>query len=400
MNEEEILQLLSALAQGGTEAAPQMPVPAQTPSTVLSQSLGGKGVEPMLLKMAMAGSGDPDMVRMGAAMASDEETNKYKMLGGRSIVDAQGNIITDPSFVQNRNQQAIIDVIKSMIPAGAGLKREDMGNNNAMALAMLNNSEAMKRLIASLTNKTDLEGMRGRNRIDVEKVKALLKGANAPGAKMTASEKKDFITMGEQLENIRGLATDFKDEYASQFGVEEGLKRVLSNTVGEYAPQTAQDSNNWWNKWELLYTFPERHKIFGATLTGNEKADWERNKLRPGLGHKEVRRRIEWYQNKIQSWIDNAAAGKLAEGVNPDVLSGYTGFDDVSALGKSSAAAMAGVSAKAAARQKELDDVFAGSDVAVGGGEPEDEEVSLEQFKAHLKDMTDEELMELAKDEP
>jgi hypothetical protein len=88
---------------------------------------------------------------------------------------------------------------------------------------------------------------------------------------------------GKQLEQIEGLTSiskdlrqlekEFKPEYAGLgvlgFGADASLeaKRRLGNEEGAKAVQ-------WWSKYERLQA-PNRHALFGATLTGNELKSYQ-----------------------------------------------------------------------------------------------------------------------------
>ena len=74
-------------------------------------------------------------------------------------------------------------------------------------------------------------------------------------------------------DELRKLEKDFKDEYASLgvfgFGAEQSMeaKRRLGTEEGAKAVQ-------WWSRYERLQA-PNRHALFGATLTGNELKNYQ-----------------------------------------------------------------------------------------------------------------------------
>ena len=96
-----------------------------------------------------------------------------------------------------------------------------------------------------------------------------LKGGDRtlPSGEVRKLDGLDSIAKG--LDELR---RDFKPEFASLgffgFGGEISLemKRRLSETLGDKVGQQAAD---WWSKYNLLQA-PNRHALFGATLTGNE----------------------------------------------------------------------------------------------------------------------------------
>jgi len=93
---------------------------------------------------------------------------------------------------------------------------------------------------------------------------------NKPVKEKEAQQIEGLTSLSQEL---RQLEKDFKPEYASLgllgFGAEASLeaKRRLGTDEGAKAVQ-------WWSKYERLQA-PNRHALFGATLTGNELKNYQ-----------------------------------------------------------------------------------------------------------------------------
>jgi len=98
-----------------------------------------------------------------------------------------------------------------------------------------------------------------------------LRGERGKGLK--EKEVSQIEGLDSLSEELRKLEKDFKPEYASLgilgFGAEASLeaKRRLGTEEGQKAIQ-------WWSRYERLQA-PNRHALFGATLTGNELKNYQ-----------------------------------------------------------------------------------------------------------------------------
>ena len=103
-------------------------------------------------------------------------------------------------------------------------------------------------------------------------------GKPLPPAEIRKLEGLESISKG-----LDELKRDFKPEYAQLgvlgFGAEFSLeaKRRLAETLGD---KEAQRAVAWWGKYQRLQA-PNRHALFGATLTGNELKNYQSFTAKP-----------------------------------------------------------------------------------------------------------------------
>lgn len=82
------------------------------------------------------------------------------------------------------------------------------------------------------------------------------------------SVQKDINNKTSQLDQYIQLIDSFKDGYAGAVIGGPTMTEIYSRTGGK------KDRVNWWKQWKLLDS-KVRHELFGATLTGFEKANWD-----------------------------------------------------------------------------------------------------------------------------
>lgn len=107
-------------------------------------------------------------------------------------------------------------------------------------------------------------------RIDAakERTEAKTKSGGAGGKALTDKQSREIEGLDSLSKGLEQLKKDFKPEYASLgvlgFGadMEFEARRRLGDKKG-------QEAISWWSKYERLQA-PNRHALFGATLTANE----------------------------------------------------------------------------------------------------------------------------------
>lgn len=119
---------------------------------------------------------------------------------------------------------------------------------------------------------------------------------------MTVSQVQKLTDAYENTRRYADVVDGFKDEFA---GLKVPGLRSLTNTMAANVPiltsQGAEDAQNWWAQYHNIYTLPERNEMFGATLTDNEQAEWKRNAISENMTAAQIRTRLKWYQDKIES---------------------------------------------------------------------------------------------------
>jgi hypothetical protein len=111
-------------------------------------------------------------------------------------------------------------------------------------------------------------------------------------ARLTYADRTKLENMASEINGADDLMGTFDDKYAQRLG--PGPQSKLPNALSAIGLSTPDmdKSANWWAKWKLLYTLPERNRTFGATLTPHEKAAWAEADINPSMDPKTIRDRV------------------------------------------------------------------------------------------------------------
>lgn len=133
--------------------------------------------------------------------------------------------------------------------------------------------------------------------------RAELKAGAGEGKPLKETEIKKIEGVESVADGLKKLKEDFKPAYASLgflgFGADLSLeaKRRLGDEEGRKAV-------SWWSRYQQLQA-PNRHALFGATLTGNELKNYQSFTARPGDDPKVVK---DFLTDQI-NYINDVASG-------------------------------------------------------------------------------------------
>jgi hypothetical protein len=142
-------------------------------------------------------------------------------------------------------------------------------------------------------------------------------GSGGRGKAISYSDMKDFSTRATALGEVRGVVDDFKPEYAQPTNLPTGFVNDLAagmsgqdlmKYVSKAQDQRSKEAMQWWARWRMSYTLPERDERFGATLTPNELRSWaEAENVRLGGDPNEILTRI----TKLRDVMDDETLNHL-----------------------------------------------------------------------------------------
>jgi hypothetical protein len=106
--------------------------------------------------------------------------------------------------------------------------------------------------------------------LELERIKA---GKRAAGKVLTDKQSREIEGLDSISKGLEQLKKDFKPEYASLgvLGFGADLEFEAKRRLGD---AEAQKAISWWSRYERLQA-PNRHALFGATLTGNELKNYQ-----------------------------------------------------------------------------------------------------------------------------
>ena len=118
--------------------------------------------------------------------------------------------------------------------------------------------------------------------------------------KLSPKERGEVRGINNLSDEIQRLKDTFKPEFAD-FGAD-----VVGDTAAKIQARFANNPEmaNWWRRYENV-ALPERHSMFGATLTGNEAKSWRKASIGAGSSTAEI---LSWIGDK-----ERVLTNKLAD---------------------------------------------------------------------------------------
>jgi hypothetical protein len=128
----------------------------------------------------------------------------------------------------------------------------------------------------------------------------------APGEKLSATKEKKIDGLNSITSGLDKLKKDFKPEYAGLgvFGI--GADLELEAARRGLGKKEANDAARWWGRYNQ-YQAPNRHALFGATLTGNELKNYQSFTAKPSDSAETVRGFIDDQINYSKDILDVTA---------------------------------------------------------------------------------------------
>lgn len=118
-------------------------------------------------------------------------------------------------------------------------------------------------------------------------------GGSSPsgdGKPLTNAQEKAALELGSNRSTLQRLTNDFKDDYAGD--LRSTIQRKAGEFLGGAAPQSTQDMTRWWSDQAMFDELPQRHELFGATLTAGEKSSWANAAINPSMSPAKIRERL------------------------------------------------------------------------------------------------------------
>lgn len=203
----------------------------------------------------------------GMKLASTNYTAAKEKFETAAFIAGQNSIVAHG--IRTGNLQSVIKNMEDVNRVQNDL--QDKVRNTAMSLA------------ARREQRQDAE----RQRAFQEKIAQLRTGNLAPAEK---KELRGYTNLSGEMERLKAT---FKPEYADFVIDAAGKWKSLFEARLQNNPEMA----NWWRAYENV-AMPERHSMFGATLTGGEREAWRAASIGPGNSVKEI---DTWFDERIRS---------------------------------------------------------------------------------------------------
>lgn len=251
-----------------------------------------KNFKTMLQKHAEFRKEMDDAIKLAQTnrQAGLEAANLAAVKAGSSIVQAQvrrGDLMGAYETVKDAESGAI----KALEMVNANLNAERQAQIQIQAM------EARFRQQEKLLEDR-LEGQR----------KLIEERAQQPTKPKTVSEARvekieGLVSIGKGLEQ---LAKDFKPEYAGLgvFGIGADLQLEAIRRLGD---EEGRKAASWWSRYNQLQA-PNRHALFGATLTGNELQNYQsftaKTSDAPNVVRDQLKNQLKYTSDVLRTRID------------------------------------------------------------------------------------------------
>lgn len=146
-------------------------------------------------------------------------------------------------------------------------------------------------------------------------------------------EAQTFQDIGTTTAEIMDVADSFDDAYGTESKVPKlgALQNYVATETPAFATKGMQEQRDWWAKWGIIYTLPERHALFGAALTKEEKPEWEKHAINPDMPPDVIRENMTWLVNKARAVAKRQVGNAKVKGWSDeyiDVNYGMLGLDE------------------------------------------------------------------------
>lgn len=118
----------------------------------------------------------------------------------------------------------------------------------------------------------------------------------AAGRTLPAGTVRELSDLEGRASAFTNLKSTFKDEFS-------GLRGAVESAVGSYLPGGSEGAD-WWKSYRMSYELPERHAMFGATMTQGEKEAWKSANISPGMDDATIKRNLA-RQEKVYTDVYN-----------------------------------------------------------------------------------------------
>jgi len=133
-----------------------------------------------------------------------------------------------------------------------------------------------------------------------------LESRETKGEKLSATREKKIDGLNSITSGLDKLKKDFKPEYAGLGVFGFGADLELEAARRGLGKKEANDAARWWGRYNQ-YQAPNRHALFGATLTGNELKNYQSFTAKPSDSAETVRGFIDDQINYSKDILDVTA---------------------------------------------------------------------------------------------
>ncbi|MCX5517784.1 hypothetical protein OSH10_05000 [Kaistia defluvii] len=154
-----------------------------------------------------------------------------------------------------------------------------------------------------------------------------VRGEAKPGRPLPAMTIKDLGTKGQAVDDMGRLTEGFQDGYG---GYGTSWAGDITNTLGRNVGAGFGDQANWWQDYQTRKNLI-RNQLFGAALTAQEKGEFDKADINPGMTPAAIRKNLTRQQELATNAARKMATAYAQQGYSRDAIEAALGMslDDI-----------------------------------------------------------------------
>ena len=154
-----------------------------------------------------------------------------------------------------------------------------------------------------------------------------VRGEAKPGRPLPAMTIKDLGAKGQAVDDMGRLTEGFQDGYG---GYKTSWAGDVSNSVGRNLGLGLGDQGDWWSDYQTRKNLI-RNQLFGAALTAQEKAEFDKADINPGMTPAAIRKNLNRQQELATNAARKMATAYAQHGYSRDAIEAALGMslDDI-----------------------------------------------------------------------
>ena len=142
---------------------------------------------------------------------------------------------------------------------------------------------------------------------------------------LSSADRRELQDLSGESRALVDLTQRFRPEFAGG-GPGGSLATSAYQKLGSWAPDSKQADAAFWADFSRLVDLPQRNRIFGASLSVNEKASWDQAKnIRPGTDPALVQQKLAEMRDIYSRKMSEYAQSLIADGYDPDAVAALVG---------------------------------------------------------------------------
>lgn len=144
-------------------------------------------------------------------------------------------------------------------------------------------------------------------------------GGNRPLPAMTI---KDLGARGQAVDDMNRLNEGFQDGYG---GYKTSWAGDITNTLGRNVGAGYGDQANWWSDYQSRKNVV-RNQLFGSALTAQEKGEFDKADINPGMTPAAIRQNLARQQSAVTNAARKMATAYAQQGYSRDAIEAALGM--------------------------------------------------------------------------